>query len=313
MIVQDIEQVRQVEAAGFSAWWKQLKGESTSLPLRKSSNLLSCLEKEPKGSFVAEQDGQVIGFIFSRTWGEVGWFGTFAVLPQFQGSGIGKELIAASLDYLHKARLNVIGLETMPDVPNNLGLYLRQGFEARYPTLLLSKQLSATGSEQHGLRIWSSAGDDTRQHWLKDLQAMTGLLPPGFDYSKEILVTQMYAQGETLLLMDGNRVAGMSIVLLASQREGWDAEVASVYVLALHPAHSDAATFHTIISGSEAFAAQHGKQALTIYANARYSWALKQLLGMRYGVGRAMQRMILEGMSEGSLDQDLINLNRWAG
>jgi len=27
-----------------------------------------------------------IGFIFSRTWGGVGWFGTFAVLPEYQGT-----------------------------------------------------------------------------------------------------------------------------------------------------------------------------------------------------------------------------------
>ena len=170
MTERDIDSVRAVDAAGFGAWWKQVKGEEAILPPRKRSNLLACLAKGGEGSFVAEQDGKVIGFIFSRTWGKVGWFGAFAVLPEFQGNGIGKELMAASLDFLRSANLSVIGLETMPEVPYNLGLYLRQGFEARYPTLLLSRQLSARGGEPAGLQLWSSAGEDARQRWLKDLR-----------------------------------------------------------------------------------------------------------------------------------------------
>jgi ribosomal protein S18 acetylase RimI-like enzyme len=313
MSEQDIDRVRPVEAAGFGAWWRQLKGETAVLPMRTRSNLLTCLEKDPEGSFVAEDDGRVVGFIFSRTWGKVGWFGAFAVQPEYQGKGIGKALITASLEYLSSAQLSVIGLETMPELAYNLGLYLRQGFQARYPTLLLTRRLVGVSEGRAVLQHWSSTGKDKRQLWIADLLDVAASLPPGFDYSKEILVTQQYAQGETLLLMDGNQVIGMSIVLLASQREDWDAELASVYVLAIHPAYTNAASFEALIRGSESFAYANGKQNLAVWVNARYAWALKQLLGMGYRVERAMQRMVLEGLSEGSQDEGLVNLNRWAG
>ena len=55
MTLQDIDAVRQVEAAGFSAWWKQLKGEAAVLPTRTRPNVLSCFAKGAEGSFVAEQ------------------------------------------------------------------------------------------------------------------------------------------------------------------------------------------------------------------------------------------------------------------
>lgn len=313
MTTQDVDQVRRVEAAGFSGWWKRLQGEAAVLPLRTRQNILSCLEKDPDGCFVTEQDGRVVGFIFSRTWGRVGWFGTFAVLPEHQAGGIGKTLMAASLGYLRSAQLSVIGLETMPDVPNNIGLYLSQGFQAHYPTLLLTRSLTNGAATQSSLLPWSSAGEEQRLRWLVDLREAAGALPPGFDYSKEILATHRYTQGETLLLMHGERAVGMSVVLPASSREDSEADPAGVYVLALHPVYTDEGAFRALIAGSEAYAFAHGKKSLALWVNARYAWALKQLLEMDYRVERLMQRMVLEGMSEGPQDEGLVNLNRWAG
>jgi len=92
----DAAAVRQVDALAFWAWAKEVKGERASMFRRTLTNILICREKDPEGCFVAEREGQVIGFIFSRTWGGVGWFGTFAILPEYQGQGIGKRLMAAS-------------------------------------------------------------------------------------------------------------------------------------------------------------------------------------------------------------------------
>jgi ribosomal protein S18 acetylase RimI-like enzyme len=98
-----------------------------------ATNVLTLRENDPEGCFVAEEEGRVVGLVFSRTWGGVGWFGTFAVLLKYQGRGIGKRLIAASLDYLRQdpGRVRVIGLETMPESPYSPGLYLRRGLQAR--------------------------------------------------------------------------------------------------------------------------------------------------------------------------------------
>lgn len=123
----DLDAVRSVEAAAFGAWRERLTGKKEKLPQRTYVNVRALLEKDPEGCFVAEEDGRVVGLIFSRTWGSVGWFGTFSVLPDYQGRGIGQRLLAASMRYLRQSSASMIGLETMPDSPSNLGLYLKHG------------------------------------------------------------------------------------------------------------------------------------------------------------------------------------------
>ena len=82
MVEEDINAVRQVEVQGFGPWLKRYVEDPTQLPQRTRDNIRSLMSKDPEGAFVAEIENQVAGFIFSRTWGGVGWFGTFAVSPE---------------------------------------------------------------------------------------------------------------------------------------------------------------------------------------------------------------------------------------
>jgi ribosomal protein S18 acetylase RimI-like enzyme len=125
----DLDRVIEIEAAVFGAWYKQMHGGEGDVPRRTRANVCSCLVKDPAGCFVAQEDDQIVGFILSRTWGSVGWFGTFSVLSEWQGQEIGKQLVAASLDYLRRRPGRVIGPPTMPESSYNLGLYLKLGFQ----------------------------------------------------------------------------------------------------------------------------------------------------------------------------------------
>jgi len=309
----DIDAVRQVDIAAFSAWWRQLTGDTTGRPQRTRTSVLACQEKDPEGCFVAEEEGRVVGLIFSRTWGSVGWFGTFAVLPEYQGRGIGKQLIAASLEYLRRDPNRVIGLETMPESPYNLGLYLQRGFQACLPTLLLSKDLEPSAEGNVDLPRWSRASAKTRERWLADLREVTGRIQPRLDYTKEIISTARNGLGETMVLADGARAIGMSVVWLVGSREGLGEERASTHILALHPVHTDEEAFRALLGASEALARARGKRKLTLPVNARHAWALERLLEWGYRVERAMVRMVLEGTDEGPSTDNCVNLSRWAG
>ncbi len=308
----DADIVRQIEAISFGAWWQQTTGQTSTLPPRTPGNVLSLLGKDPDGCFVAEVDGQVVGFIFSRTWGAVGWFGTFAVLPEHQGRGIGQRLIAASLDYLRQTDVRVIGLETMPESPNNLGLYLKAGFRARLITLLLTKSLNDAAPEVN-LPCWSDVDVRTQERWIGELREANGQIPPGFDYSKEVLSTAQHDQGETLVLTDDGSALGMSTVWLLNPREGGESERAIVQALVLHPAHTNIEAFRSLLTASEALSRSRGKQLLSVPVNTRHTWALQMLLEWGYVVERAMVRMVLHGMSEEPLEDRLVNCSRWAG
>ena len=309
---EDADAVRQVDSIAFGAWVRQVSGESAPTYQRTRANVLACRERDPEGCFVAEEESQVMGFIFSRTWGSVGWFGTFAVLPPYQGRGIGQRLITASLGYLHQEPGRVIGLETMPESAYNLGLYLKLGFRITFPSLSLTKALDRAAAEDAGLPRWSTAGTRLRERWLDDLREATGQILPGLDYAKEVLWTAEHGGGETLVLLDGERAIGLSVVRLESDWEGLGQEWARVQVLALHPEHTDERTLAALLDASEALASAHGKNTLVVAANARHAWAVEQLLGRGYRVARAMVRMVLEE-TEKAAREGCVDLSRWAG
>jgi ribosomal protein S18 acetylase RimI-like enzyme len=313
MTESDIDPVRHVEAAAFSAWWKGMKGQQAELPCRTRTNLLSLLDKDPQGCFVAEIEGQVVGFIFSRTWGSVGWFGTFGVLPDFQGRGIGKQLVGLSLEYLRQKAGRLIGLETNPESAYNQGLYLQRGFEFRFPTLMLSKPLQPFIEAETTLLRWVSADETTRQRWLRDLQVAWGRIHPGLDYSREIIITAQRHQGEIWLLEDQNRAVGMSVVWHESPREGIGDEAAIVQVMALHPDFTNEKAFYALIQASEFGAAASSKQKIIIAINTCHTWALKRLLEWGYRVDRTVVRMVLTGSEPPLNPANLVDLNRWAG
>ena len=313
MCKDDVDVVRSIEATAFSAWWEQLIGEPADLPWRTRRHIIALQEKEPEGCFIAEDDGRGVGFIFSRTWGGVGWFGTFAVLPGYQGLGFGKRLIGASVEYLQRDPDRVIGLETMPENPYNLGLYLKQGFEPRFLTLILSKDLFQADGQKLDISCWSQESEETKVGWLADLREASSRIYPHLDYSKEIISTALHNFGETLVLTRDLKAIGMSIVWLVSGRQAWNEELASIQIFALDPERADAENFHALINASEVLARTHGKQKLMLSVNGRHVWALDRLLAWGYRVDRAMVRMVLKGTDEGPTTDSFVNMARWAG
>lgn len=309
----DLAQVIEIEAAAFGTWYKQLHGEEAELPPRTLTNVQSCLAKDPAGCFVAEQGDRLVGFILSRTWGGVGWFGTFSVLTEHQGRGIGKQLIGASLGYLHRQPDRLIGLSTMPESPYNLGLYLKMGFQVHRMTLFLAKSLQEPPSVPLSLPRWSQASAEAREGWLADLRQASGRIYPGLDYSKEILVTDRYHQGETIILAQGDRALGMAVVWLAPSRQGQESAYGNTQVLALDPVHTDADTFRTLLGGAEALVHAHGMDEIVVPVNTQHAWALEQLLRWDYRVVRAMVRMVLPEPEARPGTDHHVNLVRWAG
>ncbi|MEJ2736452.1 MAG: GNAT family N-acetyltransferase [Anaerolineae bacterium] len=309
----DLERVIEIEAAAFGAWYKQTYGREGGIPPRTQTNVRSCLAKDPAGCFVAEEEDQVVGFVLSRTWGSVGWFGTFSVLPEWQGQGIGKQLVAASLGYLRQRPGRVIGLSTMPESPYNLGLYLNLGFQIRRLTLFLRKSLPGSPERADPLPCWSQATPATRDGWLAGLREASDRIRPGLDYSKEILVSAQYGQGETVVLTERGQAVGMAVVWLTSGRQGLEATFGNTLVLALDPAHTDAGRFRALLAGTEAMVRARGLEEILLPVNARHTWALEQLLRWGYRVERAMVRMVLAGTDRGPAVDDQVNLVRWAG
>jgi len=313
MVAADVDAVRDIDHAAFSVWWEKLRGETVRLAPRSRENILYRLARDPAGCFVAEEAGRVVGLIFSTTWGGVGWFGTFAVRPTHQGRGIGRRLIAASLDYLRQDPYRLVGLETMPESANNVGLYLKAGFQPRLLTLFLAKNLASPAAEASGLPRWSQLDAPTRARWLDDLRRAADGIIPGLDYGKEITLTEAHGMGDTLVLVEGGAAVGMAVVVQASQREGWGDHRATTHALVLHPEHTTADAFHTLVAAGEALAAAHGKKEIVAAIYAGHPWAAEQLLAWGYRVERTMVRMVLPETERAGGTDRWVELSRWAG
>jgi ribosomal protein S18 acetylase RimI-like enzyme len=309
MLEADLEDVRRVEAAAFEPAWRASRGGRR--PRRTALNARVRLEKDPDGCFVAEQAGRLVGIVFSRTWGRVGWPGSLAVLPAFQGRGIGRQLLAASLHYLGTEPGRLIGLETSPTDSRNLTLYARWGFRVRGLTLHLAREVERGDFPARSVARWSEAGDAAQSRWLDELRLATGKLIPGLDYGKEIVFLERYAVGETLVLVHQGHAIGLAALAMASPFEGWGEEAAIVQAVALDPHRTSERVLRSLVQGAEAAARACGKTRLRLVFSAHHVWAIDRMLDWGYAVERVGLQMALRGAAPSH--DEWVDGSRWAG
>ncbi len=119
------------------------------------------LRRDAAGCFVAEtEDGSLAGGLFCFVWGEVGWFGSLAVAPEWQGRGLAQQLTSRAVDYLRVRGCRRIGLETWPSAPRTRHLYTKLGFELGRPTVKLARAPGRPAAQSPGWSVeWAATGD----------------------------------------------------------------------------------------------------------------------------------------------------------
>ena len=68
------------------------------------------LKRNPTSSFVAEDDGKIVGVIMSGHDGRRGYIHHTAVLPDYRNQGIAKKLVDNAMNALDKEGINKVGL-----------------------------------------------------------------------------------------------------------------------------------------------------------------------------------------------------------
>ena len=66
---------------------------------------------------------EIVAFNIAHRSGIEGWMGPLAVRPEWQGGGLGKEVVRTGISWLSEHATRVIGLETMPRTMDNIGFY----------------------------------------------------------------------------------------------------------------------------------------------------------------------------------------------
>lgn len=316
----DLQGVAEIEAAAFTDWYREHRSRDARLPRRTIGELRYARSLDPGGNFVAESaDGALAGFVFSRTWGSVGWFGTLAVPTHLHGAGIGRALVSHVAEHLRE-RVDIVGLETMPESGTNVGLYAQQGFVLSHPTVILELSLIREADRLKGLRpedvvLWGSADPRAKKRLAAEVRAIGEAILPGLDYTPELRAVDEHRLGKTLLALSATDVLeGFAILRTAPFRELDASGTGYLHVLAVRPGADAERVLTTLLRQAWTAATMLGLGRLVTGVSSRYADALDLLVRGGFRVVRAAIRMIdVSAPQEVFLRSAAVNVSRWAG
>ena len=135
----DLEAIKVITLVGFAgvsldhALEEKLGGElgGHDWRWRKARHIDDDVGVHAEGIFVAEAEGEVLGYIstvLDREAGK-GRIPNLAVAASARGQGIGRALIGHALDYFRKEKLAYAVIETMESNPIGQTLYPASGFQ----------------------------------------------------------------------------------------------------------------------------------------------------------------------------------------
>jgi ribosomal protein S18 acetylase RimI-like enzyme len=94
---------------------------------------LFSLKDDSEGLWVAEEDGQILGFAWSWVCGDMWFLAQLFVSPDHQGRRIGNKLIKRTLEHAEKSSASNKVLITFAFNTVSQGLYIRHGLLPRFP------------------------------------------------------------------------------------------------------------------------------------------------------------------------------------
>lgn len=106
--------------------------------LRPPDFQLFSLKDDPGGLWVAEADGEIVGFAMSWVCGDLWFLAELFVAPGQQGRGVGNELLARTFEHARKAGATNKSLITFTFNVVSQGLYIRHGMLPRLPIYFVS-------------------------------------------------------------------------------------------------------------------------------------------------------------------------------
>jgi GNAT superfamily N-acetyltransferase len=249
--------------------------------------------------------GDIAGFNMVHRSGVEGWMGPLAVRTEYQGSGAGKEIVERGVAWLRTSSggARVIGLETMPRTMDNIGFYSALGFVPGKLTITLTLD-AASGDRAPELLGRMSMRD--RDDELLGVQSLVSGIAPGYDFRREIELTESLSLGDTVLLREGATLVGFALCHTAPLVEGRTREELRVLKLVLAPEASFDAMIRTLCD----YAKRSGTRRVAWRVQGEYSAMYQKLIALGARVRWTDLRMALDGFAETPPTRGLL-LSNW--
>ncbi len=248
--------------------------------------------------------GAIAAFNIAHRSGVEGWMGPLAVMPEIQSRGVGRTIVSFGIDHLRTMGCQVIGLETMPRTMDNIGFYSQLGFVPGPLTITVTLDASTTDSPIALLgRLPLLDRDDV----ILECAALTASIREGYDFTREIQITDALSIGETVLLRRGGHVAAYAICHSAPLVEGRARD--EVRVLKLVAAtDSDAMLLVTHLAE---YARRCGTRRVAIRVQGDATRLYTALMARGGRVRWTDLRMTMADYSEAAQPRDGVMLSNW--
>ena len=250
------------------------------------------IEDSADGAMVwRDARGEIAAFNMVHRSGVEGWMGPLAVRTEYQGTGLGKEVVERGIAWLAREGVKVIGLETMPRTMDNIGFYSRIGFAPGRLTITLT--LDAVSSER-APELLGRMGVRDHEESMIAARALLERLQPGYDFTREIELTESLSLGDTVLLHDRDELVGFALCHTAPLVEGRVREELRVLKLVL----ADESRFDPMVRALRDYARRSGTRSVAFRVQGEYDALYRRLIGMGARVRWTDLRMSYSGHAE---------------
>ena len=304
-----------IDIEAWSDWATKKFGKAIVFPT-KQPLYGTYLDGDPDGSFIGvDDDGRPVAYIFTRTFGKVGFFGPLGVVPTFQGTHLGKALVRATVDYMERCGCTTIGLETMPETAYNLGLYSKLGFRFFTLTLRLLKPLEPGPTDLPSNVQVVPKADEALLGRIRDISLT---LEGGLDFSKEVRLLAKYPIGTCLTYAKNGEVVGFALCYFFTETVGLyppcDPENLRIRLLAMDAARCGQEDLRAFIGACEAYARSIGRRTIITPIYAEYFTSLHTLYQLGYRVHDGYPSLVKLAQREYHVPHlDAVCLCEWAG
>ena len=196
--IDDIPQLNEVFAEAFTERYRKDGMNGVRVPPLNSAIWRYAIEDAGDGALCwRDERGRIAAFNIVHHSGTEGWMGPLCVRPDCQGAGLGKIIVQSGMRWLRQQSVKVIGLETMPRTMDNIGFYSNLGFVPGHLTVTLT--LDAALAER-GAELLSRLSPREKEAAIAACRELTMRVMPGYDFTRELELTDRLALGDTILM-----------------------------------------------------------------------------------------------------------------